>query len=517
MDEKKLMLNVSSAPHVRDSLTTSRVMFDVVLALIPATFFGIYHFGLHAALVIAMSILTAVGTEFVFDYITHKPNTVKDNSAVVTGLLLALILPAGVPLYIPFLGSLFAILFVKCCFGGLGKNFMNPALAARCFLLISFGTTMTKYTRGVDAVTSATPLADLANGTAVNLVDMFLGFTPGIIGVSFAAVLLGAIYLFWRGHITWEIPVSYIVSFLLMMAIFGGEGFSVPFLLAHLFGGGIALGAFFMATDMVTSPMTSQGQLIYGIFLGVLTAIFRFKGSAADSVSYVIIVGNLLVPMIERLPVAQPFGLGTGELTEKKGFSIPKPALILMAITLVTGAALGGVNALTHDAIAAQEAAKAAQAYKEVVPAAEEFGFDDAITGAVEALGGEAYMGKDYINEVAVGKDASGNVVGYGISVTSKEAFDGTLTVTVGISADGTVEGISFTEITETAGMGMRCAEDEWKAQFAGKNVDSFVLNKAGGSASDEEIDSVSGASVTSGAVVNAVNAALDFFKNTIG
>lgn len=240
------LMNVSSSPHVRSKLTTRHVMCDVILALLPATVMGVYHFGISALVTILTSIAAAVLTEFLFDKATGRENTITDCSAIVTGLLLALCLPNGVPLYIPVLGSVFAILFTKCCFGGLGHNFMNPALSGRCFLLISFAGVMSTYT--VDGVSSATPLADLASGNAVSLVQTFLGANNGVIGCSTAGLLLGGIYLLIVGGITWEIPVSVLVSFTAFIALFGGHGFDVQYLLMQLAGGGIVMGAFFMAT-----------------------------------------------------------------------------------------------------------------------------------------------------------------------------------------------------------------------------------------------------------------------------
>lgn len=509
-------LNVSSSPHVRSKLTTGTVMYDVILALMPATFFGVYHFGFHALLIILMSVFSAVMTEFVFDYIAHRPNTLRDGSAVLTGLLLALCLSPTVPLYIPFLGSLFAILVVKSLFGGLGQNFMNPALAGRCFLLISFGAVMTDF--GVDGISGATPLAVLANGGSVNVIDMFLGFTSGTIGVSCAALLLGAIYLFITGGITWQIPVSYLGTFAVVFSLIGRIGFDVRYLLAEFCGGGLLLGALFMATDPVTSPVTSGGELLYGAFIGLLTAIFRVYGSSTDSVSYAIILGNIMVPLIDRISIPKPFGLGDNAKKPKP--TIPRAAVILTVITFLAGLALGGVNTLTKDAIEAQNMAANMASYSTVVPAAESFGYDDAISANVKEYAEETYgrglYGKVYINEVVVGADASGNTVGYAVNVTSADGFDGNVSLSVGFDLDGAIQGISFTELTETPGMGMRVDEDEFKAQFVGKDVSAFKLNKAGGSTAEDEIDSVSGASTTSGAVVNAVNAAIDFYAKYV-
>jgi RnfABCDGE-type electron transport complex G subunit len=509
------LYNVSSSPHVRSRLTTGKAMYDVILTLMPATIMGVYHHGFHALLVILMAIVTAMATEFVYDYIAGKPNTLKDGSAIVTGLLLALCLPGSVPLYIPFAGSLFAILVVKCLFGGLGHNFMNPALAGRCFLLISFSGVVTNYT--YDGVTTATPLVDLLAGESVNVAHMLTGMGSGVIGNSTIALFIGGMILWAMGGITFEIPVATIVSFCAFIAIFGGQGFDPTYILAHLAGGGVIMAAFFMATDPVTSPVTSTGQLLYGCLVGILSGLFRVRGSAADSVSYAVIISNMVVPLIEEITVPVPFGCREQKSSDSKG--IPKSAIVLCVITLIAGVALSGVYGLTKDTIDEQQMAANAASYAEVCPDADSFSYDDTINAAVDALGGEVYgtdFGKSYINEVVVGKDSSGNVAGYVFSVTSGDAFDGTLTFALGISADGTVYGISFTELHDTAGMGMLCGESAFKDQFNGVNTDKFILNKSGGASADNEINSVSGASVSSGAVVNAVNAALDFFAANI-
>jgi RnfABCDGE-type electron transport complex D subunit/RnfABCDGE-type electron transport complex G subunit len=510
------MYNISSSPHIRQDLTVTNVMANVVIALMPATIFGIFHFGIHALLVIIAAILSTTLSEFVFDFIAKKPNTVKDLSAVVTGLLLALSLPPSVPLYIPVIGGMFAILVVKCFFGGLGKNWMNPALGARCFLLISFGTTMTKFT--VDGVSAATPLAAMKAGETIRLADVYLGFSNSVIGGSALALLIGGLYLWVSGGITITIPASCIIAFTAFIAIFGGQGFDIPFLIANICAGGILMGAFFMATDPVTSPMAGRSQAVYGVIIGLLAGLFRVKGSAADSVSYAIIISNMFVPFLDKLPIPKPLGYKSNG--EYKEFTFPKAAINLCAITLVAGLALSGVFAMTKDKIEEQKMLANAESYKAVLPDAATFSFDGDLTAAVEALGGETYdsasFGRTYINEVIVGEGADGSVVGYVISATSAEGFDGNVTMSVGIAPDGTMKGIAFTELNETAGMGMRVDEDAFKDQFKDVKVDSFTLNKAGGSTADNEIDSISGASTTSGAVVNAVNTALAFFAEHI-
>lgn len=316
MSEEKKMYKVSSNPHVRSKVSTNGIMMMVVLALMPATGFGIYNFGIRALLHVLITVGAAVLTEFVFGLI-RKKQTISDLSAVVTGLLLALNLPVSAPLWIGAMGSVFAILVVKMLFGGLGQNFMNPALAARCFLLISFPALMTDFT--CDAYTGATPLAALKAGEVVNVTDMIIGKTAGTIGeTSMIAIVLGACILIMAGIIDLKIPGSYIVSFAVFVLVFGGRGFDLQYLSAQLAGGGLMLGAFFMATDYVTRPITGKGQVVFGIFLGIMTGIFRIFGPSAEGVSYAIILGNIVTPLIEKFTMPVPFGFG-GKVGAKDG------------------------------------------------------------------------------------------------------------------------------------------------------------------------------------------------------
>jgi len=305
----KEKLEVSSNPHIRDKWKTSNIMTLVVIALLPATLFGIWNFGWYAALLILVTVGSAVLSEYIFCRIIHKKSTVKDMSAVVTGLLLALNLPPHLPLWIGALGGIFAIVVVKMLFGGLGQNFMNPALGARCFLLISFARYMTYFT--CDAYTQATPLTALKAGESVNILDMVIGTTGGTIGeTSMIAILLGACFLVAMDVIDLRIPLSYIGTFAVFVLVFGGKGFDLSFLSAHLAGGGLMLGAFFMATDYVTRPITKKGQYLYGILLGLLTGVFRIFGPGAEGVSYAIIIGNMIVPLIEKITLPKAFGKG---------------------------------------------------------------------------------------------------------------------------------------------------------------------------------------------------------------
>lgn len=303
------LMKVSSNPHIRSKVTTSNIMLAVVIALLPAAGFGIYNFGLDALILILVTVATCVLTELVYEKAMCKKVTIGDFSAVVTGLLLALNLPSSAPWWIGVVGGIFAILVVKMLFGGLGQNFMNPALGARCFLLISYTSIMCNF--DCDAYTGATPLASLKAGESVNILDMVIGKTGGTIGeTSMIAIVIGACFLILLGIIDLKISGSYIVTFVVFLVLFGGHGFDPAFIAAHLAGGGLMLGAFFMATDYVTRPVTKRGQYLYGVLLGILTGIFRIFGPSAEGVSYAIILGNLLVPLIEKVTMPRAFGKG---------------------------------------------------------------------------------------------------------------------------------------------------------------------------------------------------------------
>lgn len=318
------MYNVSSNPHVRDKMTTSRIMQLVVIALLPTTLFGIWNFGLHALLVVLATVISSVFFEWLYDRLMHKKNTVTDFSAVVTGLLLALNMPPQIPLWMPVLGSAFAIIVVKQLFGGLGQNFMNPALGGRCFLMISFAAQMTDFSVSnlssyhcIDTTTGATALASLKNTGAIDTLsvkNLFIGNIHGTIGETSAlAILIGAVILLAFKVIDLKVPLTYIGSFAVFIILYmlgSGKGFDTTYLLSHLFGGGLMLGAWFMATDYVTTPITPRGQLVYGCCLGIVTAVFRLFGGSAEGVSYAIIFCNLLVPLIEKVTKPVAFGKG---------------------------------------------------------------------------------------------------------------------------------------------------------------------------------------------------------------
>ena len=306
------LFNVSTNPHVRSKDTTQTIMRDVLIALAPASIFGVYNFGLDALIRIVVGIAACMAFEALYEYLMHKKITVMDLSAAVTGLLIALNVPPTLNVGFEIIGCAFAIIIVKQLFGGLGQNFMNPALAARCFLLIAFTGPMTKFV--YDGVSGATPLAVLkpggeAEGT-VSLFDMFIGKTGGVIGeTSVVCLLIGAVYILARKVISLRIPLTYVATFAVLIFLFApGHQFDVTYLAEQICGGGLILGAFFMATDYVTSPITPAGKIVFGVILGLLTFIFRMFGGSAEGVSYAIIFSNLLVPLIEMVTVPKSFG-----------------------------------------------------------------------------------------------------------------------------------------------------------------------------------------------------------------
>ena len=510
-------INLSTSPHLRDRWTTPFIMKVVLLSLLPTTVVGVIVNGWHALLIVLLSVGTAVLSEWVFNLICKKPNSIWDYSAAVTGLLLALSLSPAVPLYLPVLGAAFAIIVAKGCFGGLGKNFINPALAGRCFLLISFGKAMTAFT--VDGVSAATPMAELAAGKAVNITQMFLGTSNAVIGSSILAMMIGGLVLWVMDIIHGQICFSVLGGFIVFIGLFGGHGFDPQFLMAHLCGGGVVMGAFFMATDYVTSPVSRLGQFIYGVLIGVLGALFRLFGTAADSFSYSIIVANILSPFIDTYIVQKPFAFRRFRMKisdSSKTFweRIPKPVVALTIITVGAGLALSGVYTVTKDTIEARKEESARMAYRVVVPDAEGFDTDDKAEAALRELNGGVYgsaYGRCKINAAYIGKNADGGVAGYIVSVTSADGFDGDITLAVGWDGAGIMQGISFTELSETPGMGMRADEALFKDQFSGRSIYPFKLTKSS-DAADDEISAISGATITSTAVVNAVNAASDFY-----
>ncbi len=300
-----LKLQISSSPHILTKKTTRSIMLDVVISLLPATAAGIVWFGWPAVWVILACVAAAVLSEWLFNLATKKGSTLQDCSAVVTGLLLALNLPANVPIWQAVVGAVFAIIVVKCLFGGLGRNIVNPAITARVFMLIAFGS-MAKAAFPVDATAGATPLVELAEGKTPELMDLFIGNHGGAIGETcILALILGGIYLLVRGIISWQLPVTFIGTvYLLSWAVCGDPTVALAWCLA----GGLFLGAIFMATDYVTSPETGWGKIIFGVGAGVITVLIRFWGNYPEGVSFSILLMNILNPFIDSWTARKPFG-----------------------------------------------------------------------------------------------------------------------------------------------------------------------------------------------------------------
>lgn len=305
---------VSGTPHVRSKESIQSIMRDVIIALVPATAMGIYYFGLKALVLIVAAIVSAVFFEWLYEKITKKPVTISDLSAVVTGLLLAMNLPASAPVWVPIVGSAFAIIFAKQLFGGLGQNFINPALAGRAFLLASYPTEMTTWTAptgfsGADAVAVATPLSELKAGTGLSasLGDLIVGNVGGCIGETCAiALIIGGIYLLYKHVISWKIPVIYIATVFILFAVIGRHGVRMP--LQEIMAGGVMLGGIFMATDYASSPVTPKGQIIFAVGAGLITYLIRTFGGYPEGVSYSILLMNVCVPLIERFTEPTIFG-----------------------------------------------------------------------------------------------------------------------------------------------------------------------------------------------------------------
>jgi electron transport complex protein RnfD len=332
MDENKQLISnkqliISSSPHILSHKTISRIMWSVVIALIPVMIGSVYFFGFRTLLVIGLSIASAISFEVLSQLMWHRKITILDGSAIITGILLAYNLPPGIPLWIAVIGSAFAIIIVKQIFGGLGHNFVNPALAARAFLMVSWPQLMTThwvapkygYLAGFDAITQATPLT-LAKNYPIQTVfqqlnswsvikNLIIGARGGCIGeTSIILLLIGAVYLLIRRYIAYRIPLAYIGTVLVLSAIFFFTGLSPLTPLFQIFSGGLILGAFFMATDYVTSPMSGKGQWLFGIGCGIITILIRIWGGYPEGVSYAILLMNVATPLIDRYTRPKVFG-----------------------------------------------------------------------------------------------------------------------------------------------------------------------------------------------------------------
>ena len=522
------LMNISASPHIRDNSSVRRIMLDVIIALMPAAIYGVYRFGWSSLLILVTCIIASMFFEALFQKFSGKEITVSDCSAALTGLLIGMNMPPHIPLYIPIIGCAFAIIMVKQIFGGLGHNFMNPALAARCFLLISFAQHMTSFS--LDGVSGATPLAMLQEtGTASRetVINLITGNVSGTIGETSAILLiLGGIYLVIRKVISPVIPLTYLGTFIVFTVIFGGHLGQSDFLmyeLTQLFGGGLMIGSIFMATDYATSPITKKGRIIYGVFIGLLAGMFRVFGASAKGVSYAIITGNMITPLIDKYTCPKAFGVVRGK--QKKSDSETEPAqkqptekfrapvsvkaktlCAMISITIIAGAALGYIYLQTKDTISQRQKEETYAAYFEICEGATEFDIIDADFKSILSSSDSDY-GNIEIGDVLEAKDKSGNTVGAVVDITSKDGYGGDIRLVVGADTNSTVTGVKILNINETAGLGMN-AERDIVPQYKGKSG-HLDLTKNGG-----EIQAISGATITSKAVTNAVNAALYIISN---
>ena len=323
MNEEKMLYHVSGAPFVRSKTDTQRIMLDVLIALLPAFCVSVWQFGVQAIIRVVVSVASCVFFEWAYRKLMKKDSTIHDLSACVTGVLMVFCMPSSVPLWMIVWAALFAIVLVKQLFGGIGKNFLNPALAGRALMLAGFPALMTTYVvptsmSGVDATTMATPLGSLYDGaaTSYSLMDLFIGRVPGCMGeISALALLIGGAYLLYRGVITWRIPGTFIGTVAILTLLFGGEGYGhVEWMLRNLCSGGLMLGAIFMATEYCTSPVTPKGQLIFGVGCGVLTVLIRYFGGYPEGVSYAILLMNLLTWAIDKATPQQQFGISKADM-----------------------------------------------------------------------------------------------------------------------------------------------------------------------------------------------------------
>ncbi len=307
-----MKLNVSLAPHVRSKETTTTIMLDVIIALLPSVAVGVWVFGARAFAITMLCVASCAASEYLYEKLLKKPITVTDLSAVVTGLILAVNLYSTAPWWLPVIGGAFAIIVVKMLYGGLGQNFMNPALAARCFLLLSFTRIMTDYPT-IDGVSSATPLTLAKEGVYTPVSDLLLGTHSGTIGETSAiAIIIGAVYLCVKGVIKPREPLSVIIStgvFVALFSLIQGKPVTLDFMMVHMLGGGMLLGAVFMASDYATTPVTPLGQVVFGCCVGFITALIRCVGGGVEGMSYAILISNLLTPFIEKLTMPKPFGV----------------------------------------------------------------------------------------------------------------------------------------------------------------------------------------------------------------
>ncbi|OQB14715.1 MAG: Electron transport complex protein RnfD [Firmicutes bacterium ADurb.Bin193] len=499
------LLKVGPSPHIYTPDDTSILMQDVIIALMPALAAGVYIFGYRAAVITLISVLSAVIFEHLWNIALKKKSTIGDLSAVVSGILLAFNLPATVPFWIPLVGSFFMIIIVKMCFGGLGQNFLNPALGARAFLSASWPALMTSFAKpfaklmpilSPDVVTSATPLGILkekAGEALPTYMDLFIGNVGGCIGeTSKIALLAGLVYLLVRHVITWHTPVTFVGTVALLSWIFGDKGYFSGDWLFHILSGGLFLGAFFMATDYSTTPITKNGRVVFGVGCGILTVIIRLAGGYPEGVSYSILLMNTAFPLIERVTAPRRFGKGGLKMRD-----YVRLGGILFLIAAVVALALALGNKFTQDRIKAREFEEAAKSQQKV--------FDG--VGKIVVNSGATLEVKEGTSVTSLTMYELDTGITVYAAECSPKGYKSDIKMTVGIDENLKVTGVSITDASgETTGLGTRVTEPEFIGQFVGKTKDITINGTA---PNENGIDAITGATVSSKAVTAGVNDAL--------
>ena len=506
-------LVISPAPHIFSTNTTQKVMLNVIIALLPTLVASGIIFGFQAIFLTLVTVASCVGFEHLYTCIMKKPSSVDDLSAVVTGILLAFNLPSTLPWYMAIIGAFVAIVIVKMIFGGLGYNFANPAIVSRLVLTVSFTSAMTAWTfpeNGISALATATPLgADLFGGSQTML-TLFLGNHGGVLGETCAVTLiLGGLYLIFTKTISAIIPASYIGT-VAVLSVLAGEN-----ALMQVLSGGLLLGAFFMATDYVTSPFTRKGKLVFGICLGIITCGIRFFANSAEGVAFSILIMNLFVPYINDLTRQKVLGCKkpkkvkkakavketvVEEITEqtepvekvnflKANFdTVVKPIIVMVCICVVISLALGATNLVTTPIIEETNRKIANEGRFALIPEAEDF---TEVTSDVENI---------------VDIYTSTNEVGTVITSIGK-GYGGPITVMVALDNDGKVVAVNVMSHTETPGKGEVIEEPSFTDQFIGNDNDTFNAS---------EIDAVAGSTVSSKAVISAVDTAISAYATEV-
>ncbi len=514
-------LIISGSPHAHGEFNVRKIMWTVVIALVPTLLTSVYFFGLQALSLV----LVAVASCLLFEYLVQRfllkgPVTITDGSAIISGMLLAFNVPSNLPLGIMVIGAFVTIVIAKMSFGGLGKNPFNPALVGRAFLLISFAEPMTSWPRPVplfgrgvlDTVTGPTPMGMMKEGLHQGMsmdqimaqvpdyVEMLAGDRGGSLGeVSAIAIILGGLFLLMRRVISWHIPVAFIAS---AYAFSGILYLANPHLYAnptfHILAGGLLLGAVFMATDMATSPMSKAGMLIFGCGCGFLTILIRVFGSYPEGVSFAILIMNAFVPLINKGFKPKKYGATNKNFNiMAKKSSFKNMTTVLVVVAIIAAAAVSAVFILTKDTIGNQLDKKEAKALEAVLPA-----FDRAEKEEIQVDGGTITVFKTYNNE--------NTLVGTAVNTFSMQGYSGEIRVLVGILPNHELSGATVLSQNETPGLGTQIAEEPFLAQFKGKNLDEFKLDvqKDGG-----DVDAISGATISTRAFCDAVLRAFNAVK----